>query len=418
MNSRKMIVLLLIALMTFGAYDVFAGGCGSCSGCGGCEGQETELKVFGSSRYRFNTTGFDFNKDTPLNWYTEMRTRVGIKAKANDRAGAFFQIQDCRTIGVNPGLDFTNNDTQMHQGYLWYKPCDKSWFKAGRMAVGLHNERLIGKVGWHNTGRTFEGLMFGHQLNDNISLAGVAFQADERFDGYVDFEGTDPIADPMFYGINVNFAEQMFDLFLYMLSNPQGAGATDHYKLMTFGAYSNRKFGSDMWYDAMFAMQSGTDTDSSDLSGMLLYAMVGKMFEKFGLYGGVDYTTGDDPDTADKCEEFNNLFYTGHKFRGHMDLFVVQPMAGLMDIFFGGKYTIKDGWKAGGTYHMFKALQDLNAAGDKTYGNEIDIFVKHTAEDFSWQSGYSIFSADSDSGYFGSDPDSQAWWYSMFMVDW
>ena len=414
MNSRKIFVLFMITLLTFGAYDAVAG----CeSDCGGCDGTDTELKVFGESRYRLNTGGFDYDPDTPLNWFTEMRTRVGIKAKANDKVGAFFQLQDCRVVGDNPGLDFTNQDIQMHQGYFWYRPCDKGWFKAGRMAVGLHNERLVGKVGWSNTGRTFEGVMFGRQLNDNISLKGFSFQAGERNDIVlgIDADPNKPVGDPMFYGMNVNFEEQMFDLFFYMLMDDAFvAGEHDfNYSLMTFGAYSHRTFGSDMWIDAMFAMQSGSD-ETVDYSGMMFYAMLGKMMEKFGLFAGVDYTTGDDDLTDTDAKAFNNLFYTGHKFRGAMDMFVTQPTQGLMDLFAGGKYLINDQWKAGGTFHMFNSIEDLNVAGDTTYGTEIDLFAKFTAEDFSWTTGFSMSSQNED--VFGAT-DSQNWWYSMATVN-
>jgi len=232
-----------------------------------------------------------------------------------------------------------------------------------------------------------------------------------------DIDG-DPIGDPMFYGVNLNLAAQMVDLFFYLLRNPSAPPMTDHLSLMTFGAYSNRTFGPDMWYDAMFAMQSGTHDDGIDLSGMLLYLMLGKMFENgFGLYGGVDYTTGDDPTTADKYEGFNDLFYTGHKFRGAMDFFVAAPDQGLMDMFFGGKYAINNSWKAGGAFHIFSTVEDLNAAGDTALGNEVDLFVKYAEEDFSWQTGFSMFSASKDGGYFGADPDGQMWWYSMATVN-
>ncbi len=396
----------MITLLTFGAYDALAG----CEGCDGCDGTDTELKVFGQSRVRVNTSGFDFNSDTPLSWMTEMRTRIGIKAKANEKVGAFIQLQDARILGVNPGLDFTNNNMQMHQGYFWYKPCEKGWLKAGRMELGLHNQRLIGTVGWHNTGRTFEGLMTGRQLNDNVSLALVAFQAAELFDAFDNDADGNPDADPMFYGLNVNLAEQKVDLFFYYLLQQHLA----NYGLMTFGAYTNNTFGAGMWYDAMFAMQSGSD-DNLDYSGMLLYLMLGKKFENgFGLYGGVDYTTGDDDPTDTDCKEFNNLFYTGHKFRGAMDQFLAQPAAGLMDIFFGGKYAVNGKWTAGGVFHMFNAIEDLNAAGDKNYGSEIDLFVKFAEEDFSWQTGLSMFTRSED--VYGAS-DAQNWIYSMATVN-
>jgi hypothetical protein len=424
LNSRKLIVLFMITLLTFGAYDALAGCASSCGGCDGCEGTDTEFKVFGSSRYRMNTMGFDFNSDTPLSWGTEIRNRVGIKAKANDKAGAFFQLQDCRMLGDVQGWNFGTDDVQMHQGYFWYKPCEKGWLKGGRMEVTLHNGRLISSVPWDQTGRTFDGLMFGRKVNDNVSLTGFSFQLDENRDNApgIDNDPNKPIADPMVYGLNVNLAEQDLDFFVYYFKMPFAGGgvATDDLTLMTFGVYTQRDITEGLWFDGMFAMQSGTHDDGVDLSGMMFNGTLGKCLDNgLSLAAGVDYTTGDDPGTADKYESFNNLFMDYHRYWGAMDM-GMDPMGnepGLMDLFFKAKYAINGFWTAGGVYHMFSGVEDVNvAAGEKTIGTEIDLFVKYNAEDFSWRTGYGMFSRNEDT--FGPNQDTQGWWYSSATVDW
>ena len=438
MNSRKLFVMIMVMLMTFGAYDVLAGGCGSsCGGCAGCGDEtETDLSVFGSYRYRFNTEGFDFSSDTPLSWFTESRARVGLKARANDKAGAFFQMQDCRIIGSNAGWAFNTIDLQTHQAYLWYKPCDKGWVKAGIMEVTFHNGRLVSAVPWDNTGRTFEGLMFGRSFNENASITAFAFQIDELFDSNpsVDWDpaGTDPWqndpqADPMFYGLNLNLAEQNVDFFVYLVKMPVvGGGAfTDDISFMTFGAYTNREITTDVWFDGMFAMQSGTHDMGEDLSGMMFNGKVAKKFSSgLKIAAGVDYTTGDDPATTDEYEDFNNLFMDYHRYWGAMDM-NLNPMgmdAGLMDLFVMGKYPINSLWTAGGVFHKFATVEDIDGAftgsgnAETSIGTEVDFFVVYKAPDFAWKTGYSMFSRNKD--MYGGDPDSQGWWSSSATVYW
>lgn len=417
MKTLKMLTLFVLALMTAGA--VYAGDCGA--GCTGDCCTEPTIKVWGQNRLRLNIEDLSFTADVDPVWFTESRTRIGIAGYKNENAGVKFELQDSRILGQAPGTLAFNNGTGryeagVHQAYFWYKPCDKGWLKGGRFEVSLHNERLVGAVGWSNVGRTFEGLMAGRNLTDNVGLTLMAVQAAETFNGNVDGDG-DVLGDPMVYGANVNFAEQGVDLFAIMVNDPGMViwGNDINFSLWTFGAYSERSFGNGFWYDAMVAMQSGSDDGNVDASGMLLYAKLAKKLDSgFKLGLGVDYTTGDDPDTADEVETFNNLFYTGHKFRGMADQFINQPAQGLMDLSAFASYPVNESWKLGGAFHLFKSTQDLNANGDKNYGNEIDLYAKYRNGSFNWETGFTTFSWDEDGT---GITESGSWLYSMTTVN-
>ena len=410
MKSLKMITLMMLLLMI--AASAYAEGCEST-----CTADASSVSVSGQLRYRINTDGFDFDSDTPLNFFSEMRTRVNVKAKAGENAGVFFQAQDSRNIADFPGWDFSNQNMSMQQGYLWYAPCDKGWLKMGRMAVGLHNERLISKVDWDNTGRVFEGLMLGRKLGDNLDLTAFAFQGDENYDQFYDdsfppvllSDPNDPWGDAMVYGLNFNLPQQQVDLFGYMVREQ----ASGDYSLMTFGAFSKREFAASLWYEAMFAMQTGSD-DAIDYSGMLFNAQVGKVFDS-GMYLGVlvDYTTGDDATTADKYEGFNNLFSNYHSFNGFMDLVAGGGNHGLMDLGLRAKYPLNDSWKFKGDFHMFSNVED-RADGETAIGNEIDLTAVYTDGAFNWTTGFSMFSVDEK---YMAGADSQNWFYTMTSVD-
>ena len=392
-------MLLVVVMLT--AFASYAADMGS-----------VDVTVSGQARYRMEIDGRSFNADVNNDWMQYMRTRIGFDAKAGENSGAFVQFQDSRILGLNSGTQVFNNntgnyETGIHQAYLWYKPCDKSWVKAGRMSVGLHNERLIGKVGWSNVGRTEEGLLFGGELSDAVDFTGAVWQLQEL--NQDDEETGDRFIDPMFYLMNFHFADQGFDLFGYFMKNE----AMNNYKLFTFGAYSHRTFADSWFYDSMFAYQTGSD-DDIDYSGMLINAEIGNKFDNgLALSGLFDYTTGDDVDTNDEIETFNNLLYTGHKWNGYMDYFVGGLSTGLMDIALRVKYPLDNGWSIKGDVHSFSTAEDM-ANGETALGTEFDFAVKKTDGPFSIEGGLGIFSP-SDDWIDGGDTGS--WGYIQSMVN-
>ncbi len=402
MKWFKSLLLVVVMLTTFAAYA--AAGCDT-------DGNVGDVTISGQARYRLEIDGKNFDPDANAEWTQYMRTRIGFAAKASENSGFFMQFQDSRILGLNPGMESFNNNTSnfetgVHQAYLWYKPCNKGWAKIGRMSVGLHNERLVGKVGWSNIGRTEEGLMYGRKMSDNVSVTGAAWQMEEN--NAVDADG-DNFTDPMFYVLNFNFADQGMDFFTYLLTDDAAAG----YSLYTFGLYSNRTFANTWFYDAMVAYQTGSD-DNMDYSGMLINAEIGDKFDNgLAISGLVDYTTGDDAGTTDEVETFNNLFYTGHKWNGYMDYFVGGLSEGLMDLALRVNYPLDNGWSVKADVHNFSTVEDM-ANGQTALGTEFDFSVKKTDGPYSIEGGLGIFSP-SDDWYDGGD--SGMWGFVQSMVN-
>ncbi len=434
MKSLKILTLFAVVMMSFGL--AYAGECGSGGTATNCE--DTDITVYGSARYRLDIDGKSFAADANMDWTQFMRSRLGVKASRGN-SGMVFEVQDSRILGDAPGtLSFTNgtghfplpsdavknldlgyrNDFGVRQAYLWHKPCDKSAVQVGRFGVNMHNERLIGQVGWDNVGRTVEGVLLKRSITDDITFIGSAVQVMEL--NADDADGKN-IMDPMFFIADVNFAEMGFDLFFYMLKNRNAAD--DDHKLMTFGAYSKRTFGSNMFYDAMFAMQSGSydvDDDTKaittvDTSGMMVNLEVGmKMESGTKVSALVDYTTGDDPLTAE-VETFNNLLYTGHKWNGYMDYFLAGRSEGLMDIALRVAHPVTETMWVKVDAHMFATVEDYAKFGSTTgetatsLGNEIDITVVKQSGNMKIQGGLSFFLANED--WKGADAEMAKWAY-------
>jgi len=431
--------LFVVVLMSFGL--AYAGECGSDCTETCCE--KTDVKVFGSARYRLDIDGKSFSADTNLDWMQFMRTRLGVKASRGN-SGMIFEVQDSRVLGDTPGTlngTFTNgnsydnmfayssekniggfsNDFGVRQAYMWHKPCEKGAIKVGRFGFSMHNERLVGVVDWDNVGRTTEGLLYKRSINDNVSILGAALQVAEQ---NVD-NGEDNATDPMFYALNVNFAEQNVDVFMYMMTggsdliidSDYSMDRGDDVSLMTFGAYSNREFGSNLFYDAMFAMQSGTvetwddPAVTTDVSGMMVNFEIGmKMESGTKVSALVDYTTGDDGET-DEYEAFNNLLYTGHKWNGFMDFFngsYSNGDLGLTDIALRVAHPVSETLWVMADAHMFASTEEY-ADGKSSIGNELDITVVKKAGDMKIQGGLSIFMPNED--WMGTDAETAKWAY-------
>lgn len=438
MKLLKTAILMAMMLMIAAPFAT-AGACGADCKEACCE--KADIVVYGSARHRLEIDGKSFDKDANMDWMQFMRTRLGVKASRGN-SGMVFEVQDSRVLGDTPGTlngTFTNgnsfenfyydgpyknisgyaNDFGVRQAYLWHNPCEKGSIKVGRFGVNMHNQRLVGEVNWDQVGRTTEGLMFKRSLNDNVSIIGGALQiAEQNFDN-----GDDNATDPMFYMLDLNLSEQNVDFFMYLLSggsdlirdSDYSMLRSDDVSLMTFGAYSSREFGSNLFYDAMVAMQTGTyeewatGGDTTDLSGMMLNLEVGMNMESGTTVSAlVDYTTGDDS-TTDEYEAFNNLLYTGHKWNGYMDFFngsYGNGDNGLTDIAVRVAHPINETLWVKADAHMFSSTEEY-ADGKSSIGNELDITLVKKAGSMKIKGGLSFFMANED--WAGADAATAKW---------
>ncbi len=396
--SLLMAALLLIAL----AVPALAGDMG-------------DVTVNGQVRWRSFIDDTDFNSDTDARHYSEMRTRIGLALQPQDNMSLFFQLQDSRVIGVDAGtssLGFSNT-VNLHQGYMVYKPCDKGALQVGRFEMNMHNQRLVGAVGWSNIGRTFEGLKFDRSF-DSFMLSLFATQLSEHLDDYDTASGT----DHYFAGFNGHFDSANFDLFVYYDDDE----ANDDMSRFTFGLYTKRNFNDDVDFEFMGAYQVGTyDAVSVDIAAWMLYTELGYTLDNGFRFGFLaDITSGTAADDTD-YKTFDNLYYTGHKFRGAMDYFVGQPVFGLMDLAVRMSYPFNDSWSAKADAHLFsnvedrwattKTLGETGTLGEKAIGTEVDLALtyKDTGA-FSWTNGFSFFTLSDD---YAPDTDTSIWFYSM-----
>jgi hypothetical protein len=407
---------------------------------------ETEVKVNGQVRVRGEVDRRSFDSSySHAQTFSIMRTRVGITATVDNNAHAFVQFQDSRTLGgfdqFGNAQSATLNDgknVDLHQAYvkanLWTEGERSFGFLAGRFELNQGNQRVFGAVGWHNVGRSWEGGLLYYDNNKfNFTAAFLKPLELNNMEYNDDFDA---------YAAILKFKETNLDIFgLYEVSNDTiGLGpGLKAFERFNFGFYF-KKTHKKAYFEVNGVIQTGTmpgleenvpNTSEIDIKAHMFAFEAGYNFEgertngKFGI--GLDYTSGDDGSNLAEYKTYDNLYYTGHKFRGYMDYFVSNPMHGLVDFMLRGKVEFLPGWYAMGDLHFFSAAEDYEYdAGENLtssdIGTEFDFTLKTTrVKGVTLQWGASVFKIKDNYSLYLDDendaPQNGFWLYEQATIN-
>lgn len=368
---------------------------------------DTEFKA--QVRTRTEVDARDFNSDTATKLFTLQRTRLGVRLKSSDNVSAFFQIQDARTWGTetNTLKDASADQLDLHQGYftideLFDLPLS---VRVGRMELIYGNERLVGAVGWSNTGRSFDGALlklkrerltldlWATNVRDSSTIKSGAGRRDT--DRY--FFGTYGAYDWARAGGHSEFFV-LADVDRDTIAAGPDAGDNKLARFTLGATHSTGYRGINATLEG--GLQVGrtalTDSTQGDISAFFFAANVGYAIPSLSwepwIGAGVDWLSGDgDPGDGD-FEAFNTLFATNHKWYGYMDYFPANlGSLGLRDYTLKGRARPADAVEVAVNYHYFERdEEDVN--GHRRFGHEVDSQVKYTRNaNFSLQLGYSVF---------------------------
>jgi hypothetical protein len=398
-------------------------------------GTAAEIDFEGELRLRAEADDRAFDPDTTVRQYTDMRTRLGVTATVNENASAFVQLQDSRRFGDRSpdgrylsGTLANGHNVDIHQAYL---QIEELWergigLKAGRFEVNLGGQRVFGAVGWHNVGRSWDGLDFF------VERAGV------RLDGYwlKRREINSALENDDFDILGLNAGHELFGVEAFLFWE-HDAGETVDDSIET-GINALDRFTTGLWarggrgrwdYELNGVYQLGqqrmmrNDTAREvDLRAFLITAEIGYTFvpaHNARLAVAVDYASGDSEPFDETFKAYNNLYYTGHKFRGHMDYFLASEDHGLADLMLRGNLDPIPGWSLAMNIHYFRAAQsytDTAGISAKDIGVEIDLSASTTRiAGINWSNGMSLFLPSEK--WAGSDPETALWFYTMATIN-
>jgi len=361
----------------------------------------SQVWKFGSQiRYRYEAVDKDFSDETSLNSFGAQRTRFNAKYTQDDLS-LFIQIQDMRNYGseISTLDDGSADNLDLHQGYITYSGFGSYTMKMGRFEQPFGNQRIMGAVGWHNIGRSFDGFVFSQKLGGH-SIDYFTLNLNETY--------PDGLDEDDFYvnGANVVFAKEI-PFLNETLFIQDGDRFTSHTSLKQ--PIGNVTLFSEVGY------QFGKLTDETDVKAWMASVSAKLPLNSITLVGGADMVSGDDSST-DESESFNTLYATNHKFYGHMDYFLNLPVhtssLGLVNLYGSLQFKLFS-LNQKLTVHQFLSQQE-DADGNSDFGLEVDYSLSKKLNDqFGLSLGYSMFQP----GQLKSDTDEMAQWlYAMMTV--
>ncbi len=383
--------------------------------------QET-VEFSGQIRPRFFLDNKDFNSNTDFQTYGEMRSRLGVKFNPTENLSAFFQVQDSRTFGEEPGTISSIKNVDIHQvylqvNYLFDLPVN---LKAGRMEASYGTQRIMSKNNWNNIGRSFDGVTlqidFCTVCETKLDL--FAFRTAES--GFPE-DSLDENVLGAFAELQFIESHKLQPFAIYRSSTaasyPFNAFAVGVYLIGSINGFSHQ---------AEFISQFGDEREDGPQSLSAFFAGYNASYTfntevKPWIGAGIDYYSGDDDPNDEEYKEFSRWFGAGHKYLGYMDYFPRNTFGvGLMDIH------IKAGMKSIGKLNIKSALHIFNSAEDYTlasnsksnsFGTEFDLVLTYDYNDYlDFEIGGGLF-LPGEIFEENLGKDNSNWFYVMAVVD-
>lgn len=271
---------------------------------------------------------------------TAYRARVGaelptVSLGSGVSASAIFTVQAAGFLG-SLGTVIGDAPFGVHQGYGHIEGRRFS-VDLGRFVMLYGDAVVIGNANWNQIGRSFEGVrasllgaggqyrvdLFATQTNEGRPMTGAG-------DGDSYFYGAYAMLGPTFS------STMAVDVYAFGLSyletppeisdpGPPPLSTQMHATTATLGLRIKDRRGA--WdYRLETGIQGGTalstpGTDSPNVFAFHGDAAVGYSVGGFRAALQATYASGDDPDTPDRYEAWNDLFPNRHKWLGNSDVF-------------------------------------------------------------------------------------------------
>jgi hypothetical protein len=345
----------------------------------------SSIDLGGQIRERSQLDAKSFSPDASTADFHELRTRLYAAFEPADRIEAFVQIQDSRRFGAGSGtLSPPTNTIDLHQAYfkvsdLFGAPLSLT---VGRQEIAYGNQRLIGSVGWHPRGRTFDGGVLAYET-ETASVDLFAARLADRYTTPSGGEGSENLL-----GVYSSWAVaegQSLEVFVILDNDTENVNGDSRLTRFTPGVTLNGSF-SQISYTLEGAYQTGTMLEAS-IGASLLSATADYTFGGSSAPSlGVGYTrlSGDANPADDEIGTFNTLFATNHKFYGYMDYFLNIPAhapAGLQDLHFNASASLSETVGLSAKIHHFTQTAAPSGGSTAAYGQEVDLTLSYQFAD-------------------------------------
>ena len=380
---------------------------------------QNKIKVNGQIRPRMQVDNKDFNSSTGANSFTELRSRLGVNFSVSKDLSGFVQIQDSRRFGNEPSTLSDTKNLDLHQAYFNISQIFKLPFdvKIGRMELSYGSQRLIGAVGWHNVGRSFDGSVL-KLVTKSVDIDFIGARTNES--GLT----SDTLDSFLFSAYGNLKVLNGYKVEPFIIGETR---VHDNFDRFTVGLFigDGNKVGFSNELDA--AYQFGTQMKDVNIAAYMAAYNLKFTFDtgrKPMIGAGAAYLSGDDGEDATKYKVFNTLYATNHKFYGYMDYFLNIPNntygKGLIDIHGKASIIPFSKFTLALAYHLFNSSKNftlINGNTSTNFGSEIDITLAYGYNEFvKFVGGFSYFTPG-DIFKEKRGEDSSTWTYLMAIVN-
>ncbi|MCB1146720.1 MAG: alginate export family protein, partial [Leptospiraceae bacterium] len=257
-------------------------------------------------------------------------TESGMIFKATLQDARIWGGQTNSSIALDTGAEQASTDVR--EAYLLIPDAGIESFdvKLGRQIFNYGDQRLLGSLDWTNIGRSFDAAWFSHTVeNTNILDGWISVISEGNAKDIVNASQNQNKGDLVFYGVYDQLSlGQKTGLDLYYL----GKLSVDNnsQKIHTGGLrfWHRPETGLD------FTLETAAQTGK--LNGLNLQSYAGTVQTGFSFVAGMkmrlgvetNYASGDESNTDNKAQTFQNLFHTNHIHYGQADLISWQNMMG------------------------------------------------------------------------------------------
>lgn len=336
---------------------------------------------------------------------TVYRARLGLRTRPLEvTEGVVASLQFSPQVSGQYGKTGTiaEQNLGLYEGYVRIAS-DTLSVDFGRFAMNYGDALVIGNLDWHQTGRSFEGARSRYQFGKgwiDAFVTQTARPGDLSAEGHPVVNSPFLAGDTYFWGVYGALGKLVrdsmdLDVYLLGLSKAKTRGVAVDPEDPTVGSYTQRaaseltfgvrakdKLGDALDYRLEAGVQGGARPNAADggrtTRSVTAYQVEGELGVRAAeplriAFGGAS-ASGDDPTTPDRDEGWNELYPTGHKFLGLMDVVgarnnVWSAMAKVQAKLSGALTLNVDG-------HYF-GRWEVPAGVEKQVGTEVDTYLVH-----------------------------------------
>ncbi len=282
-----------------------------------------EIRPRAEFRYGYKQLRSDTSEPA---YFINQRTRINITYKTNNFI-LHTSIQDIRLYGQT-GQFSVNGTIGIFEAYAEPKIFKNVFFRIGRQALAIDNDRLFSVANWAQASRAHEGVrLFYKRSNFTSDLFAAFSQGKENIYG-TDFSPT-IFNNYKVLGIH-NLRYSVNESFSFStLTAADGFESKNNSNVLYFRATSGGRleFTNNIFYATIAGYyQYGTNSDGRNIAAHYLQPEIKLKLKNVTTRIGAEYLTGNDATSTSKMfKSFIPLYGVAWRFMGNMDYFTTFP---------------------------------------------------------------------------------------------